>query len=93
MPNPFSKIMDLTMIGAYAGMVLVLAAFAFETRGQLSSRSILYLGLMGAGETMLTIRAAVTGEWPFAILGGIWAAFALYSILRPIDISDENPLG
>ena len=93
MPNPFSKIMDLTMIGAYSGMVLVLAAFAFETRGQLSSRSALYLGLMGVGETMLTIRAAVTGEWPFAILGGIWAAFALYSILRPIDISDENPLG
>jgi hypothetical protein len=92
-PNPLSKIMDLTMIGAYAGMVLVLAAFAFETRGQLSSRSILYLGLMGVGETTLTIRAAVTGEWPFAILGGIWAAFALYSILRPIDISDENPLG
>ena len=93
MPNPFSKIMDLTMIGAYAGMVLVLAAFAFETRGQLSSRSILYLGLMGVGETMLPLRAAVTGEWPFASLGGIWAAFALYSILRPIDISDENPLG
>jgi len=92
-PNPLSKIMDLTMIGAYAGMVLVLAAFAFETRGQLSSRSILYLGLMGVGETTLTIRAAVTGEWPFAILGGIWAAFALYSILRPIDTSDENPLG
>ena len=42
---------------------------------------------------MLTIRAGVTGEWPFAILGAIWAVFALYSVIRPIKVADENPLG
>ena len=25
----------------------------------------------------------VTGEWPFAVLGGIWAVFAIYSIIQP----------
>jgi hypothetical protein len=47
---------------------------------------------MGIGELLLTVRATVTGEWPFAVLGAIWAAFAFYSILRPVRSSDENPL-
>ena len=72
-----------TMIGADAGMMIVLVAFAAETRGIVSSRSLTYLVLMAIGEALLTIRAYVTKEWPFAILGGIWAAFAIYSILKP----------
>ena len=75
--------MEPTMIGAYAGMVIVLAAFSAETRGIVSSRSFTYLILMAIGEALLTVRAYVTGEWPFAVLGGIWAAFAIYSILKP----------
>ena len=71
------------MIGAYVGMFMVLAAFAAETRGILSSRSFNYLILMAIGEVLLTVRAYITGEWPFAILGGIWAVFAAYSIMKP----------
>ncbi len=71
------------MIGAYVGMLMVLAAFAAETRGVLSSRSFNYLILMVIGEALLTVRAYVTNEWPFAVLGGIWAAFAAYSIMKP----------
>ena len=75
--------MEPTMIGSYAGMFMVLAAFATETRGLVSSRSITYLVLMAIGEALLTVRAYVTGEWPFAVLGGIWAIFAIYSIIQP----------
>ena len=75
--------MEATMIGAYLGMIMVLAAFAAETRNVISSRSLIYLLLMAVGEALLTLRAYVTGEWPFAILGGIWALFALYSIANP----------
>ncbi len=71
------------MIGAYVGMLMVLAAFAAETRGIVSSRSFNYLVLMAIGEALLTVRAYVTNEWPFAVLGGIWAAFAAYSIMKP----------
>ena len=71
------------MIGAYIGMIMVLAAFAAETRNVISSRSLVYLLLMAVGEALLTLRAYVTGEWPFAILGGIWALFAVYSIANP----------
>jgi len=75
--------MEATMIGAYLGMIMVLAAFAAETRNVISSRSLIYLLLMAIGEALLTLRAYVTGEWPFAILGGIWALFAVYSIANP----------
>ena len=75
--------MEPTMIGAYVGMLMVLAAFAAETRGIVSSRSFNYLILMAIGEVLLTVRAYVTNEWPFAVLGGIWAAFAAYSIMKP----------
>ena len=75
--------MEPTMIGAYIGMLMVLAAFAAETRGIVSSRSFNYLILMAIGEALLTVRAYVTNEWPFAVLGGIWAAFAAYSIMKP----------
>ena len=61
--------MEATMIGAYIGMFMVLAAFAAETRNIMSSRSLTYLLLMAIGEALLTLRAYVTGEWPFAILG------------------------
>jgi len=75
--------MEATMIGAYIGMLMVLAAFVAETRNIISSRSLTYLLLMAIGEALLTLRAYVTGEWPFAILGGIWALFAVYSIAKP----------
>ena len=75
--------MELTMIGAYVGMLMVLAAFATETRGLISSRSFSYLVLMAIGEILLTLRAYVTGEWPFAVLGAVWALFAIYSIMQP----------
>ena len=75
--------MEHTMIGAYVGMLMVLAAFATETRGLISSRSFSYLVLMAIGEILLTLRAYVTGEWPFAVLGAVWALFAIYSIIQP----------
>ncbi len=73
------------MGAAYLGMLFVLAAFALETRAIISSRSLIYLIAMGIGELLLTVRASVTGEWPFAVLGAIWAAFAFYSIINPVN--------
>ena len=63
--------MEATMIGAYIGMFMVLAAFAAETRNVMSSRSLTYLLLMAIGEALLTLRAYVTGEWP----SQYWAVF------------------
>ena len=48
--------MEETMAGAYIGMFMVLAAFAAETRGAISSRSIIYLVLMAIGEILSLIH-------------------------------------
>jgi hypothetical protein len=45
---------------------------------------------MAIGEALLTVRASVTGEWPFAVLGAIWAAFAVWSILKPPTATTEQ---
>ncbi len=81
--------MELSMLGAYVGMAMVLIAFATETRSIVSSRSFLYLLLMAVGEILLTVRASLTGEWPFAVLGAFWAAFAVWSIVKPPKVHNE----
>ena len=86
--------MEYTMMGAYAGMILVLIAFGLETRGVLSSRSLGYLFAMASGQIMLGIRAYDTGEWPFAVLSAIWAAIAILAVARPIvEVGPSEPEG
>ena len=77
------------MIGAYVGMVIVVVAFALETRGLVSSRSSAYLAGMALGQILLGIRAFDTGEWPFAVLAAVWAAVALLAIARPTAADDS----
>lgn len=74
---------QITMLGAYLGMALILAAFALETRGKLSSKASTYLWLMAIGQILLGTRAFLTEEWPFVALSVVWAGFAFASIIRP----------
>jgi|AP95_1055475.scaffolds.fasta_scaffold02797_4 uncharacterized membrane protein len=75
--------MDWTMLGAYIGMSMVVIAFSLETRGQVSSRSVVYLTSMAVGQILLGARAYDTGEWPFVVLSIIWAGVALLAIVKP----------
>jgi len=77
--------LELTMIGAIIGMVIVVSAFALETQAKVSSRSIAYLAGMALGQILLGIRAYDTGEWPFAVLSAVWAGVAFLAILKPRD--------
>ena len=75
--------LETTMYGAYLGMALILAAFALETRGKISSRAPAYLWIMAIGQILLGIRAGVTQEWPFVALSIVWVGFAFYAIFFP----------
>ncbi len=66
---------------AYAGMILILAAFVLETRGVLNSRSRTYLGLMMVGSGLLALRAASSREWAFLILEIVWCVAAAIALL------------
>ncbi len=83
---------DLTFYAAYIGMICILVAFVFETRGRLDSRSLQYLLLMAVGSTILGLRAVHTGEWAFVVLELIWAAAAVVAILNPTpSVSNDEP--
>lgn len=66
---------------SYTGMLCILAAFVLETRGVLSSRGALYLGLMALGSALLALRAAHSNEWAFLILEVVWCVAALWALV------------
>ena len=74
--------MEITMIGAYLGMVMIITSFGLEVADRLSSKSATYLLLMGVGQILLGIRAMMTGEWPFFALAMVWGGFAALGLIR-----------
>lgn len=75
--EPYSSILG------YLGMLVILFAFAVETRGQLSSRDSQYLWMMAIGSGLLGVRALHTAEWAFFILEGVWMGVALWALTQP----------
>ena len=74
--------MDVTMIGAYLGMVMIITVFGLEVSDRMSSKSAAYLLLMGIGQILLGVRAMMTEEWPFFALAMVWGAFAVLGLFR-----------
>ena len=74
--------MDITMIGAYLGMVMIITAFGLEVSDRMSSKSAAYLLLMGIGQILLGVRAMMTEEWPFFALAMVWGGFAALGLFR-----------
>ena len=64
------------------GSLLILAAFVATLAGRLQQSSYAYLTMNAAGSTALAIEAAISVEWGFLLLEGVWAAGSLYSIAR-----------
>ena len=68
-----------------AGSLLILAAFAAGQLGRLSPKSLGYLILNVVGSGILAVDAAVTAQWGFLLLEGVWAlvsAVSLVAVLR-----------
>ena len=76
---------------AYFGMLCILAAFVFETRGRLDSRGGAYLWMMIVGSALLAIRAAHMAEWAFLILEAVWSLAAITALLRPRPHAHASP--
>ena len=65
------------------GSLLVLAAFAASQAGRLDARSTWYLVLNLVGSGTLAVQAAVTSQWGFLLLEGVWAVVSLVGLVRP----------
>jgi hypothetical protein len=65
-----------------AGSLLVLAAFVLGQLGRLPVTSPRYLLLNAVGSTALAVDAAVTGQWGFLLLEGVWAAVSWFGLIK-----------
>lgn len=64
------------------GSLLILAAFVAAINGRLDQSSYPYLVLNAGGSAVLTVTAAISHEWGFILLEGVWAVVSLHSIIR-----------
>ena len=65
----------------WASAVVVLAAYALSLRGAWSVLSYRYLTLNLIGGFGLSAAAAISHQWGFVLLEGVWGAVAGWSII------------
>ncbi len=65
------------------GSLLILAAFVASQRGLVDAKSPSYLWLNVIGSGILAVQAAITTQWGFLLLEGVWAVVSLLGLLRP----------
>jgi hypothetical protein len=70
----------LSEILRWSAAIVVLAAFALSQRGAWPVTSYGYLGLNFVGGAGLSAAAALSHQWGFVLLEGIWALVAAWGI-------------
>lgn len=66
-----------------AGAVMVLAAFIGAQIGRMTPQARSYLVLNLVGSVLLLVTAVADGDAGFILLEAVWAAAALYGLVRP----------
>ena len=66
----------------FAGVGLLLVAFALNLIGRLARESRIYEGLNAAGAGMACGAAVLIGFYPFVVLEGIWALASVAALLQ-----------
>jgi hypothetical protein len=71
-----------TDIIASIGVIILLIAFVLNMLKKLSAQSRIYTGLNFIGAGICGFSSYLISFYPFVVLEGIWATFALYSFIN-----------
>lgn len=74
------------------GALLILAPFVAQQFGKLETDAPAYLWPNLVGSGALAALAALSGQWGFLLLEGVWAAVTVRSILRRSKSPDKRVL-
>ncbi len=74
--------MKASDIVASLGVIILLIAFVLNINKKVSAEGRLYTGLNFIGAAMCGVSSYMISFYPFVVLEGIWAAFALYSFFK-----------
>ena len=72
----------------WSAAVIVLVAYALSLKGIWSVRSYRYLGFNFVGGFGLSAAAAISHQWGFVLLEGVWGAVAGWSIVTRLRGGD-----
>jgi hypothetical protein len=61
---------------------MILIAYAAAQMGRWSTNSLLYLVLNEVGSIVLAVNAAMTENWGFLLLEGVWAIVTAWSLIK-----------
>ena len=61
---------------------MILVAYAAAQAGRWSTGSLLYLVLNEVGSIILAVLAAISQNWGFLLLEGVWAIVTAWSLLK-----------
>ena len=61
---------------------MILIAYAAAQTGRWSTDAPVYLWLNEIGSIILAVLAAMTGNWGFLLLEGVWAIVTAHSLVK-----------
>ncbi|MET3977934.1 hypothetical protein ABIB62_000501 [Mucilaginibacter sp. UYP25] len=74
--------MKTSDIIASIGVIILLIAFLLNMFKKISAQTHFYTGMNFIGAGMCGLSSYMINFYPFVVLEGIWAAFALYSFFN-----------
>jgi hypothetical protein len=64
------------------GAVMILVAYAAAQTGRWSTNAPVYLVLNEVGSIILAVLAAMSENWGFLLLEGVWAIVTAWSLIK-----------